>query len=165
MRSIGLLILTGILISPVPGCESRRLDVRTAPEILGVARVDGKGVPNGRSDTSDGYIPLFRVATDPSYGLTAENPVRLGGVVREGPSREKAYLNALRGPAGQPIEYERIFSCCPFETPRGVSGTGFLDAFRITYEGQAAPVTVYINMYDDGLPMVPAGLTPRALGR
>lgn len=165
MRLIGVLIYTGVLISLVLGCESRRANLQTAPEIFAVARVNGKGVPNGRSDTSDGYIPLFRIATDVSYGFAADNPVKLGGPFRLGSNREQSYLNALRGPAGEPIEYERIGSCCPFETSKAVAGMGFLDAFWVTYEGQAAPLTIYLNVYDDGLPMVPAGLTPRQLGQ
>jgi hypothetical protein len=129
-----------------------------------VTRIAGKGIPNGRSDTSDGYMPLTKVATDPSYGFDADNPVKIGGALRLGHGREKAYLNGLRGPAGQPVEYERIGSCCPFETKNSPFG-GALDAFQLTYEGQTEPATIYINIYDEGLPMVPTGFTPRQLGQ
>ncbi|AXQ29022.1 hypothetical protein D0B54_10125 [Solimonas sp. K1W22B-7] len=137
----------------------------TAPTILGVTVAKGRGVPFGRSDSGEDYLRLEQKATDPGYGYTQQNPVRVGGPLREGPRREKAYLNGLRGPAGEVIEYERMGSCCPFESPNDIMGGGMLDAFRVTYAGQAAPATLYINFYDPGPALVPLGFSARAAGR
>ena len=131
------------------------------PDIRAVSISESKGAPYGRSDSAEPYMTLARVATDPTYGYTKQNPVKLAGAsFRDGPNREAAYLNGLRGPAGQHVEYERLGSCCPFETPNGPLG-GMLDAFRLTYEGQAEPITLYLNFYDPGEPLVPVGLTAR----
>ena len=165
MRCVGVLICSGVLTALLFGCAPRESRVQGPPEIFSLARVNGKGIPYGRSDTDDGYFPLSRMATDMSYGFAADNPVKIGGTLKQGPILEQAYLNGLRGPSGQPIEYERIGTCCPFQTPKGWMGTGFLDAYLVTYVGQAAPMTIYINVYDEGQPMVPVGLTPRKIGQ
>jgi hypothetical protein len=166
MRSIAMLVFTGAALALVFGCESQKAaSVKPAPQMIGLSRINGKGIPNGRSDTNDGYTPLSRVAADPGYGFEADNPVKIGGAFRHGSNREQAYLNGLRGPAGQPIEYERVGSCCPFETRNSAFGSGLLDTFQLTYEGQTAPATIYINIYDEGLPMVPVGFTPRQPGQ
>jgi len=78
----------------------------------------------------------------------------------EGPKRERAFLDSLRGPAGQLVSYQRAGSCCPFRTPNGFDNSGLLDKYLVTYEGLAAPVTLYINFYDPGRPLAPAGFTP-----
>lgn len=135
------------------------------PPILASTSVRGRGVPFGRSDSEEVFLVLQRIASDPGYGYTQQNPVRLGGPLIEGPRREKAYLNGLRGPGGEVIEYERIGSCCPFETPNGMMGGGVLDAFRVSFAGQQAPVTLYINFYDSGPVMVPVGFSARPANR
>lgn len=164
MRSFIILTCACLVVAAASGCVTQKTDVEPAQEILGGTAVRGKGIPNGRSDTNERFIRLDQTATDSSYGFARDNPVKVGGV-GEGPSREMAYLNALRGPAGQPVEYERLGSCCRFETPNGILGVGFLDVFRVTYEGQPAPARIYINMYDEGPLLVPVGFTARQPGR
>lgn len=97
---------------------------------------------------------------DSTYGYTKENPVKVGGSdLRDGPKRERAYLNSLRGPSGQRVKYQRLGSCCHFETPNGLMGGGLLDMYELTYDGLTKSVTIYINFYDPGSPLAPVGFT------
>jgi hypothetical protein len=38
-------------------------------------------------------------------------------------------------------------------------GAGFLDVYELKWEGQQNPVTLYLNIYEKGVLMVPVGLT------
>jgi len=80
-----------------------------------------------------------QVSKDQTYGLTEENPVRVGGNAMNGPSREEAYLAALRGPEGQELTYER--------TSSQESGGSILDIFEIQYSGLGEPVKYYFDEY------------------
>jgi hypothetical protein len=103
----------------------------------------------------------MRISTDGTYGYTEENPVKVGGAGDErGPSNERAYLAALRGPSGQVVSFERRGSCCVFKTKNGIMGEGgLLDIYEVTYDGQEKPTTLYLNMYDYEAPQVPRGFT------
>lgn len=46
------------------------------------------------------------ISADKTYGYTQGNPVRVGG----GPSRERAFLDNLRGPNGEKVTYTRLSS-------------------------------------------------------
>ena len=103
------------------------------------------------------------VSKDPTFGRNPENPIKVGtGNLRDGPRAERMYLNALRGPFGQPVEYERSGSCCQFETPNGLMGAGMLDVYEVKIDGTTESVKLYINMYDSGVLLAPMGFTPRA---
>lgn len=102
-------------------------------------------------------------AQDPSkgYGYTEEDPIKVGSEqINDGPANERAYLDNLTGPNGEPISYSRIGSCCEFETENSPFGGGLLDKYEITYEGIEEPVILYLNMYDpdeDGKVEAPEG--------
>lgn len=101
-------------------------------------------------------------ALSADYGYSKTEPVLVGGLVagdHSGPASERRYLEALRGPHGETLSYERVGSCCPFETPRGFKGIGLLDAYQVTFNGAREPVVLYLNMYDSGELYVPRGLT------
>ncbi|ANB18906.1 Hypothetical protein I596_2913 [Dokdonella koreensis DS-123] len=147
----------------VSGCASdsparRDLD----PEVFGVIRQDGKGTPNGRSDSGQPFVSLGSATTDASYGYTAKNPIKLGGVGEgEGPQRERLFLSSLRGPGGEPIAYERLGSCCPIESENGFDGWAMLDKFELRIDGHAEPRYLYISIYDEDAVGVPFGLSSR----
>jgi len=133
------------------------------PKMVARTTFQGKGVPNGRSDSTEPFLRLQATATDATYGHTPANPIKVGGFrTRLGSTREKMYLNALMGANGQPIEYERLGSCCAFSTPNGMQGGGLLDAFRITVQGQRKSSILYLNIYDEGDLLVPVGFSPRS---
>ena len=144
------------------GCASQSLPrSEDQPKIESRTTSQGKGVPNGRSDSTEPFLRLQATATDTTYGHTPANPIKVGGT-KLGPTREKMYLNALMGANGQPIEYERLGSCCHFSTPNGIHGGGLLDAFRITFQGQRKSSILYMNIYDEGDLLVPVGFSPRS---
>jgi hypothetical protein len=77
------------------------------------------------------------VSTDATYGYTEANPIRVGGDFLDGPARERAYLDNLRGPNGETITYERLGSF--------PSGDTILDEYRVT--GGGLDVTLYLDEY------------------
>ncbi|MGC1378142.1 MAG: hypothetical protein WA821_18070 [Anaerolineales bacterium] len=89
------------------------------------------------------------VSTDKTYGYTQENPIKVGGDDFGGPPRERAYLDNLAGPHGEPISYNRTGSLD--------SGDTILDAYEIS--GLSKPVTLYIDEYSFTEPQAPVGFT------
>ena len=79
------------------------------------------------------------VSVDPTYGYTEANAIRVGGDAFGGPARATAYLDTLRGPAGETVIYQRGGSS-------SYEGT-ILDAYAVFYDGAAQPVTLYIDQY------------------
>jgi hypothetical protein len=94
------------------------------------------------------------VATDAAYAYTPEQAVQVGGGAMFVASRERRYLDALRGPAGEPLQYRRVSS---LESPDGQST---LDKYEVTYAGAEQPVALYLDAYhfDDRL-LAPKGFT------
>ena len=91
------------------------------------------------------------VSTDDTYGYTQENAIRVGdgGELFGGPARERAYLDNLRGPNGEPLSYERTGSLNFEDT--------ILDEYVIS--GLATPVTLYIDVYKFEELKAPVGFT------
>jgi hypothetical protein len=91
------------------------------------------------------------ISTDPTYGYTKENAIRVGdsGDFIGGPARERAYLDNLRGPHGEPISYQRNGSLNFEDT--------ILDEYVV--HGLGIPVTLYIDMYTFEELKAPAGFS------
>ena len=89
------------------------------------------------------------ISTDPTYGYTLENPIRVGGDFFTGVERQRAYLDNLRGPNGERFTYNR----------RG--STPGLDSILDIYElyGLADVVVLYVDLYKYEELMAPVGLT------
>lgn len=111
-------------------------------------------------------LPEHARAPDPreagdEYGYGRGNPIRVGGGVESGSENQRRYLDALRGPQGQPVRYQRLGSCCEFQTPHSPQGGGMLDAYEVTWDGQERPVVLYLDLYTppEGAPPAPAGFT------
>ena len=111
---------------------------------------------------NDQMFLIKEYTTDETYGYTESNPIMVGGI-NEGPLNERRFLNALVGPKGEEISYQRVGSCCHFYTQNGISGGngGLLDRYAITYEGLKTPIILYLNMYDSDVLKVPVGFTLR----
>jgi hypothetical protein len=135
-------------------CETTRL--KTPPTY-------GGAVSEGLHEKgASGVLPFLiqEASTDASYGFTETNPVRVGGGKEAGARNEQRYLNALLGPKGQPIEYQREGSCCAFKLDAaGVDNEGQLDVYTITWKGRKEPLKLYLNMYEEGGLAAPVGLT------
>jgi len=89
------------------------------------------------------------ISEDETYGYMEANPIRVGGGDFDGPPRERAYLDNLRGPNGEPISYNRLNS---FE-----SGDTILDSYEITVLEES--VTLYLDEYNYTEPQAPIGFT------
>jgi hypothetical protein len=121
-----------------------------------------KTAPHGRSNSAEAFARLDAYATDPAWGYGAERPIKVGGLHPKGaPLSEAAYLNALRGPGGEPVEFERTGSCCKFDTSNGIGGVGILDVFQVTVKGKPGRILLYLDMVDPGPRDIPAGFTYR----
>jgi len=110
-----------------------------------------------RRQLSAGVAVLESVSSDANYGFDKMHPVKTG----QGYPAEWRYLNALRGPGGEVVHYQRIGACCPFDTPAVERGKGFLDQYRLHYDGLEKPVDIYLNMFE---PVPPPAAPPAPLG-
>ena len=104
--------------------------------------------------------PACPTATDDTFAITPDNPIPVGGGPMYFAARERRYLEALRGPQGQPLKYRRVGSS---------KGTGdtILDVYEVAYEGLEKPLRLYLDGYHYTEPRAPKGLTcgvPLALG-
>lgn len=91
------------------------------------------------------------ISTDTTYGYSKENAIRVGdgGNFLGGPARERAYLDHLRGPNGEPLSYQRNGSLNFEDT--------ILDEYVI--HGLGTPVTLYIDIYKFEELKAPVGFT------
>lgn len=107
---------------------------------------------------SENAFILKDFSSDSTYGYSYQNPIKVG-VTKADPANERKFLNALAGPKGETINYERRGSCCQFKTENGLMGGGLLDKYEIKWAGLEKPLFLYINMYDPGEMKVPVGFT------
>jgi hypothetical protein len=130
------------------------------PAIVASGTQDGVGYPHGGSEGP--FTPLTEVAPSAGWGYSPEEPIRVGGAADDrGPRNQRLYLNALLGPQGEPIRYERRGSCCHFVTDQSPLGAGLLDVYEVTWEGTEEPAVLYLDMYETGELYVPQGLSAR----
>jgi len=45
------------------------------------------------------------------------------------------FFNAITGPNGEKISFEKIDTCCPFPSKKSVMGAGTLDLYEVKFEG------------------------------
>lgn len=133
---------------------------KAEPAIQSSLRANGKGVPNGRTDSAAPYLRTTKmeVASDPEYGFSENKPVRTGPA----PLRlHLLYLNSLRGPHGEVVEYERKGACCAFADKSLPFGGGLIDVYTLKLDGSSEVITLYVDMYRPGPPQLPVGFTAR----
>lgn len=107
-----------------------------------------------------GEMKLSQTASDPNYGFSEQSPVKVGGGFGSGSDLTYKYLNALRGPAGETIRYDRVGTCCPFKSPNSpFGGEALLEVYQVTVPGLGSPRRLYFNWYDSGDVLIPAGLS------
>src|SRR6476646_6277691 len=87
------------------------------------------------------------VSDEPVFATTKDHAVQVGGGAMYVAARERRYLDALRGPTGEPLTYKRIGSLL------GPDGHTILDGYEVTYTGLETPITLYLDAYhfDDAL--------------
>ena len=96
--------------------------------------------------------PPCDVAADETYAYTKERSVQVGGSPLYGASRQKRYLDTLRGPEGQVVTWKRLGQ------DRAPDGT-IIDAYQVTYEGLEKPVTLYLDWYHYNPILAPRGFS------
>ena len=110
--------------------------------------------------TKDNTFAITQYSKDKKYGYDKDYPINIfyrSTIVDT--INQQRYLNALAGPNGEKITYTKLESCCPFPTKKSDLGAGFLDVYQLTWAGQRNPVTLYLNIYEKGVLMVPVGLS------
>jgi len=95
------------------------------------------------------------VSDEPAFGTTKEHAVQVGGGAMYAAARERRYLDAVRGPMGEILQYKRTGSM-----GLDKEGRTILDIYQVTYPGLEKPVTLYLDAYhfDDAL-KAPKGFT------
>ena len=108
-----------------------------------------------RRQLSAGVATLEAVASDPAYAFDKMHSVKTGS----GFVAEWRYLNALRGPKGEVVYYQRVGACCAFDSAAVESGKGYLDQYTLIYEGMDKHATIYLDMFEPGMPQAPLGFS------
>ena len=107
------------------------------------------------------------VAEDPEFATTAARAVQIGGGPMYVAARERRYLDALRGPGGEALQYKRTGTT---RVDIGDRQT-IVDVYDVTYAGLEKPIVLYLDAYhfDDALQApkgfvcaAPIGLSPPA---
>ena len=92
-----------------------------------------------------------RVSTDPGYGFSIDNPIKLGYDPRLLGVDEEQCLTWFTGPQGQVIQTELLDEVNINETR--------LCKVAISYESQNQPVILYFDLYNYSQPLAPLGFT------
>lgn len=87
------------------------------------------------------------------YGFHPQDPVRVGW----GDRGMMAFLELLRGAQGQRIAWRRVGPCC------GTGAPTELEVFEVTYDGLAAPVSLYLDPNIAGAVHAPHGFSIQGL--
>ena len=160
---IPFVCIAAALLSLLSACETAKPPSQTAASLTPAAQPQPKRFPNGRSDSEGPYFRQVRIpaAAEDDYGRTPAKPITTGPRDR---SIHILFLHSLRGPNGQPVEFERRRSCCEFSDPSLPLGGGLLDEYEIKVDGSKEPILLYINMYGRITPdnlRIPRGFTQR----
>jgi hypothetical protein len=147
-KIIPIFLLFTVLIS----CVSTRSTIKNIDDNIPGPSLNGK---------LNSFI-ITKNATDKKYGYDEDYPINVGFTsLEDGENNQNRFLNALAGPNGEKIKYEKKDACCPFPTKKTEMGAGVIDIFEITWEGQKKPILLYINKFEKGELMIPLGFTPR----
>lgn len=97
-----------------------------------------------------------QVSTDPTYGTTPDNPIRIGQTtLSDAHEREELYLLTLRGPGNEEIVFERL-------VPEYNQAEQIIDVYLIKYSSAQEPLRVYFDSAVYQQPLALAGFTCEA---
>jgi hypothetical protein len=107
---------------------------------------------------------ISETSKDKKYGYDQDYPVNLGFLpVTAAEINIQRYFGALTGPEGQKLNYKKTDSCCPFPSKKNDMGAGILDIYEVTWDGLKEPKIIYINLYEKGKVLSPAGFSIRPI--
>lgn len=97
-------------------------------------------------------------ATDEKYGYDKDYPINVFYLRTTNDSiNQKRFFNALTGPNGEKLFFEKVGVCCPFPSKKSSSGAALLDIYEVTWVGKKTPITLYLNIYEKSKLMAPKG--------
>ena len=103
---------------------------------------------------------LTEYAPDGKYGYDKDYPINLGFENEKySPKNIALFFNALTGPKGEKISYDKVDTCCPFPTKKSVMGAGTLDIYNVMFEGSDKKIVLYINIYEKSKVLCPKGFS------
>lgn len=109
---------------------------------------------------ADNAFVLTNVSTDKKYGYDPDYPINVFYQnVKDEKINQQRFLQALAGPNGENIVFNKVETCCPFPTKRNPMGVGLLDVYQVTWQGNPSPIRLYFNMFEKGVLMAPVGFT------
>lgn len=112
----------------------------------------------------NGAFVLTEYASDSKYGYDADYPINIGLILeRQEESYVRYFFNALQGPKGETITYEKIDTCCPFPTKHNSMGAGTLSIYEVHFEGSSSTKKLYFNSYEKGKIVCPKGFSIKPL--
>ena len=97
------------------------------------------------------------ISDEAAFATTRDHAIQVGGGAMYVAARERRYLDALRGPMGEPLTYKRTGILRPESDKEGRT---ILDTYDVSYAGLDKPVIFYFDGYhfDDAL-KAPKGFT------
>ncbi|CAM4119408.1 hypothetical protein FLAN108750_11435 [Flavobacterium antarcticum] len=101
---------------------------------------------------------ISEFASDEKYGYDKDYPINIYYRSTTNDSiNQYRFFNALTGPNGEKLFYEKVGVCCPFPSKNSVSGAALLDIYELKWLGQKTPITLYLNIYEKSPIQVPKG--------
>jgi hypothetical protein len=109
---------------------------------------------NAQDFYPNGIMKLTETSKDQSYGFepSRKTSIKVGRIENQRP-----YLDALRGPNGEVVQYRRVASGWDFKLKSAPLGKGFLDQYEVYYPGLSDPLVIYLNGYEYEEPKAPFG--------
>jgi len=108
---------------------------------------------------------LTEYAEDSKYGYDKNYPINLGFENEKySPKNVIYFFNAITGPNGEKISFEKIDTCCPFPSKKSVMGAGTLDLYEVKFEGSDKKIILYINIYERSKVVCPKGFSIKKFG-
>jgi hypothetical protein len=108
--------------------------------------------------TKDNVFAITDFATDEKYGYDKDFPINIFYRNTANDSiNQQRFFNALTGPNGEKIFYEKVGVCCPFPSKNSFSGAALLDIYEVKWVGQKTAVTLYVNIHEKSKLMIPKG--------
>lgn len=113
-------------------------------------------------------LRLGAVSTDPKYGLTKENPVKVGVGANSERENIETYLDLLRDGQSKPVRYRRL-GAAPFFSKNAPGGKGSVQSYEVRYldaSGQERKKTLYLTSDEFEEPLLISGFqTVKAPGQ
>jgi tetratricopeptide (TPR) repeat protein len=136
--------------------DSACIDFKMALEFGAKGAQEQVDICTGKTEIHN-IVKLTKKSENEKYGFTSENPIKIGKGDKGGPANERNYLDLIVDVKGNSIKYERIGSCCPYESKNGLFGLAMVDHYEITYlndKGKNKKASVYLSFYDYEEPLI-----------